>query len=102
MGLLQGMTAGKVSNMAQESILFTTEEGESIPFYVIEQTAIAGSNYLLVTDSEEEEEEAAAYIMKEMKDEQDQLVYELIENEQELAVISRVFEELLEDIDIEL
>lgn len=100
--MVRETAVGKALNMAEERILFTTEEGENVPFYVIEQTTIAGSNYLLVTDSEEGEEGASAYIMKEMKDEQDQLTYELMEDEQELAVISRVFEELLEDIEIEL
>ena len=88
--------------MDQEKILFTTEDGEEIPFYVIEQTTIAGVNYLLVTDGDEEEEEADAYIMKEVTDEDNQLVYELVEEEQELKAISKVFVELLDDIDIEL
>ncbi len=88
--------------MEQDKILFTTEDGEEIPFSVIEQTTITGVNYLLVTDGEEEDEEADAYIMKEVTDEDNQLVYELVDDEQELKAISKVFEELLDDIDIEL
>lgn len=88
--------------MEQDKIMFTTEEGEQIPFYIIEQTTIAGQNYLLVTDSGEEEEEADAYIMKEVTDDNSQLVYELVEDGDEMAAISKVFEELLEDIDLKM
>ena len=41
-------------------VYFTTDEGEEVPFFVVEETKIAGENYLLVTDSEEDE--ADAYI----------------------------------------
>lgn len=89
--------------MKQNEIMFTTEEGEQIPFYVIEQTTIAGKNYLLVTDSEEDEaQEAEAYIMREITDDDSQIVYELVEDDHELSAISKVFEELLDDIDIEM
>lgn len=86
--------------MEQNKIIFTTEDGEEIPFYVVEQTTIAGNNYLLVT--EDEEQEADAYIMREMRDEDSEIIYELVENDHELSAISRVFEELLDDTDIEL
>ena len=31
-----------------QSINFITDEGEEIPFYIIEQTTLAGKNFLLV------------------------------------------------------
>ena len=86
----------------QNKIVFTTEEGNQIPFYVIEQTMIAGQNYILVTGSDEEEEEGDAYIMREITDEDSQVVYELVDDEQTLSALSKVFRELLEDIDIEM
>lgn len=88
--------------MEQNKIVFTTEEGEQIPFYVIEQTTIMGCQYLLVTDSQEEEEEAEAYIMKKMTDDDSQVIYEMVDNDHELSAVSKVFEELLDDTDIEL
>lgn len=86
----------------QGKIMFTTDEGEEIPFFVIEQTMIAGVNYILVTDSEEDSEEADAYIMREVTDEEKQIIYEIVEDDHELSAISKVFEELLDDIDIEM
>lgn len=82
--------------------MFTTDEGEEIPFYVIEQTTIAGQNFLLVTDSASSTEEADAYIMQEITDREDQLIYELVEDENQLEALSKVFGELLEDVDIQI
>lgn len=82
--------------------MFTTDEGEEIPFYVIEQTTIAGQNFLLVTDSASSTEEADAYIMQEITDKEDQLIYELVEDGNQLEALSKVFGELLEDVDIQI
>lgn len=86
--------------MAEKQIAFTTEEGEEISFFVVEQTTISGHCYLLVTDSEEDE--ANAYIMRELEDKDGQCIYELIEDENELEALSKVFVELLDDVDIEV
>mgnify|MGYP001316135103 CR=1 FL=1 len=40
-------------NKETKVVNFTTDNGEEIPFFVVEETKIAGENYLLVTDSEE-------------------------------------------------
>jgi hypothetical protein len=87
--------------MAKESILFLDPEGKEIPFYVVEQTTLAGENYLLVTDSQEDDE-ANAYIMREVQDEDDQLVYEPVEDEEQMEALSKVFAELLDDVDIQM
>lgn len=85
-----------------EQIVFINEEGEEVRFFVEEQTMLAGINYLLVTDGEEEESDA--YILKSMgEDDADgEIVYEMVEDEQELDAISKVFAELLEDVSIEV
>lgn len=82
-----------------ESIIFENEDGEEVPFFVIEQTMLAGVNYLLVAESEEDE--AEAYILREIQEENNQTVYEMIEEEDELEALSKVFSELLDDVDIE-
>lgn len=85
--------------MAEKQIIFTTDEGEETGFFVLEQTTISGSNYLLVTDSDEDE--ADAYIMRELEDQDGQCVYEMIVEEEELDALSKVFVELLDDVAIE-
>ncbi len=87
--------------MEQNKIVFTTEDGEKTEFYVLEETRLGGINYLLVADSEEEE--ANALILREIEgDNPEETVYDAVEDEEQLKVISKVFEELLDDIDIEM
>ena len=57
--------------------------------------------YILVTDSEEDD--AECLILKDLsKVEEDESVYEVVEDDTELLAVSKVFEELLEDVDIEM
>ena len=86
-----------------ENLTFVTEDQESVDFYIIEETRVNGINYLLVTESEDEEdEEAEAYILKDTsKAEDTEAVYEFVESGEELGAVSRIFAELLEDMDLE-
>ena len=86
-----------------EKLTFVTEDQESVDFYIMEETRVNGINYLLVTESEDEEdEEAEAYILKDTsKAEDTEAVYEFVESEEELDAVSRIFAELLEDMDLE-
>ena len=82
-----------------EKILFAFDEDESVEFFVLEQTRISGSSYLLVTDSEEDD--AECLILRDVSEPSDQeSIYEIVEDETELHAVSKVFEELLEDVDI--
>ena len=88
-----------------EKIEFTFQDtNETVDFYILEETKINGTLYLLVTDSDdEEEEEAEAYILKDLSSETDEeSVYEMVEDDEELAAVSKIFAEELEDYDIEL
>lgn len=86
-----------------EKLTFDTEDQGKCRFLLIEETRVNGINYLLVTESEDEEdEEAEAYILKDTsKAEDTEAVYEFVESEEELDAVSRIFAELLEDMDLE-
>ncbi len=87
----------------EDRIPFITEDGEQVIFEVLEQTMVAGINYILVTeDNDLDNEDAEAYIMKEIDGfhSEDMLTYQFVEDEQELLSISKIFEQLLEDTDI--
>lgn len=85
----------------EEKIIFVDEDGNEIEMYVIEETRINNVNYLLVTDDEGDSEEAEAYILKDISnDEDEEAIYEIVDDESEVDYIGRVFSELLEDIDI--
>ena len=77
------------------------ETGESVDFFVLEQTKVNGKSYILVTDSMEDD--AECLILRDTsKAEEADSVYEIVEDKIELSAVSKVFEELLEDVDIEL
>ena len=83
-----------------EKIKFVSDEMQEIEFFVLEQTKVNGISYILVTDSEDDD--AECWIMRDISTEgSTEGVYDFVEDEEELYAISKVFEELLEDIDIE-
>ena len=83
-----------------EKIKFMSEDMQEEAFYVLEQTTVNAVNYLLVADSEEDE--AQCVILKETPSaEKGESVYEIVEDDVELSAVSKVFEELLEDVAIE-
>ena len=86
-------------NKENKVVYFTTDEGEEVPFFVVEETKIAGENYLLVTDSEEDE--ADAYIFREVSEYENDSFYEMVEDEEKINALSKVFAELLDDVDFE-
>ena len=82
----------------EDKIILTADDGTEVTFYVIEETRLGASNYLLVADSDDED--AECLILKDTSRDEDPAVYELVEDETELDAVSKVFEELLSDEDI--
>ena len=83
-----------------EKITFTSDEMQEEEFYVLEQTKISGVSYILVTDSKEDD--AECLILKDTSGEkEEESIYEIVEDDRELAAVAKVFEELLEDVEIE-
>ncbi|MEE1314721.1 MAG: DUF1292 domain-containing protein [Faecalimonas sp.] len=85
-----------------EKIMFTFEDTkEEVAFFVLEQTRLNGCSYLLVADSEKED--ANCLILKDTSAAEDtESLYEVVEDEVELSAVLPLFEELLEDVDIEM
>lgn len=83
-----------------DCIEFETEDGEKVSLFVLEQTRLSGVNYLLAADSEEDE--ADAYIMREVTGNENESVYEMVEDDAELEALSKVFSELLDDVELEI
>ena len=75
--------------------MLSDENGEELEFYVLEQTKVNGVTYILVTDSE-------YAILKDTSDAEDKdCVFEFVEDDVEMNAVFKIFEELLEDVDIE-
>lgn len=83
-----------------EKIEFTSPDTqEVIEFYCLEQTQINNQNYLLVTQDEDGDSEA--YILKETFSEEEETLYEMVDEDAEFEAIAKVFTELMEDVDFE-
>lgn len=81
-----------------EKITFNADGEEAVDFYVLEQTRIGGYNYILVTDFEEGDGEAL--ILKDLsKDGEEESVFTIVSDEQELMAVSGVFADMLEDVE---
>lgn len=90
------------------TIPFFTEDGEKIELAILEQTRINGVNYLLVSACEgdnwdEEAEDAYAFILKESGSmDSEESTYEEVLDDEELISVSKIFEQLMEDMDFEV
>ncbi len=91
-------------------IVLTADDGSEEAFFVLEKAEIAGATYLLVADSLEDEDAEALILREKIQTGQQEkgqengeiATYEVVEDENELKIISKYMEELLEDIDIKL
>lgn len=83
-----------------EKITFQAVGEEPVDFYVLEQTTIAGVNYILVT--EDEDGDCDALILKDLSSAEDaEADYVIVEDEKELNAVAQIFESLLEDVSFE-
>ena len=80
-----------------EKVTFNPDGDAPVDFYVLEQTRIGGYNYILVTDFEEGDGEAL--ILKDMsKDGEEESVFVIVSDDEELNAVAGVFESMLEDV----
>ena len=82
------------------TIMLTAEDGSEDAFFVWEKADIAGRQYLLVSnvdpaqeENEEADDEEISLILR-------AVLYDIVEDEEELRIISKYFEELLEDVEL--
>ena len=76
------------------------DEQESVEFYVLEQTMLGGKQYLLVTDVQEGDGDALILREVSAESEQEESVYEIVDDDAELLAVADVFESLLDDIEL--
>ncbi|MCR5625504.1 MAG: DUF1292 domain-containing protein, partial [Lachnospiraceae bacterium] len=118
-----------MDNEFSEDILeFTDEDGNPVKLKVLNQTTINGYDYLLVTDnldftfeeepeneedmrfiykdgevtkvSEQEEKEVECFILKITDSDDEEATCEMVEDEDEVEAITRVFAELMDDAEV--
>ncbi|WP_026504670.1 DUF1292 domain-containing protein [Butyrivibrio sp. NC3005] len=79
-----------------EKISFCLDGQNEQDFYAISQTVIGGKTYILVTDSEEGDGEA--FILRDDSNpEEEDGLYSIVEDDDELSAVGKIFEKLLAD-----
>lgn len=82
-----------------EKITFRAEDKQE-DFYVLEQTRIGGIDYILVSDSAEGDGEAM--ILKDLsRDGEEEGIFVPVTDDEELAAVAGVFENMLEDVELQ-
>ena len=84
-----------------DSIIFEAEDGTEVEFAVLEQTTLGGINYLFVVDKADD---VSLLILGEDSgaDTEEMAAYDIVEDEKELDAVIRIFDELLEDVNLEV
>ena len=80
-----------------EQIILTADSGDELKVFVLEETQLSGIKYLLVCDSDSDDEDSNAFILKEVADENSDVVYEILEDDVEFDAVAKLFEELIGD-----
>lgn len=84
-----------------DSIVFEADDGTEVEFEVLEQTTLGGANYLFVVDRADDE---SFLILRENSgaDTEEMAAYDIVEDEKELSAVIKIFDELLEDVNLEV
>jgi uncharacterized protein YrzB (UPF0473 family) len=83
-------------------IIFKDEDGNEDVYYIVEETKLGDVSYIMVTEEPAGEGDADAYILKDVsKPEDEEAIYEFVDDDRELDALAKVFAELLDDIDVE-
>ncbi len=84
-----------------EIVTLTGEDGEEYEFVVVDALRLEEANYLLVVniDQDEEDEDVEACILKEVTEKNSEIIYEIVEEDEEFNKLIELFQE---NDDIEL
>ena len=84
----------------EEKLILTAEDGETITLYAMEETRLSGVDYVLAADTKEGD--GTCYILKDLsKPEDPEAVYQIVEDDHEIEYLLSIFEEMLDDVDIQ-
>ena len=80
-----------------ETVKFTDPETKEVVEFVVEdETQLNGNKYLLVSE-DANDGTLDAYILKEVVNESDEVLYEVVEDEVEFMALAKVFTELVDE-----
>ncbi|MCT4598788.1 MAG: DUF1292 domain-containing protein [Vallitalea sp.] len=87
-----------------ETILFTFEEtGEEVEFAVLGSVKHNEEVYLLVVDKKELDlDDMTAYVIKAIEQDDDDVIYEIVDDDEELIPVSEKLMNELDEFDIDM
>ncbi len=83
--------------MSREQMTFINDDGGEENFYVQAETTLGGISYLLVTETEDLSGDA--YIFRQTEETENELTFDVVDDDDELEALAAVFEELLAEED---
>ena len=90
-----------IMNDLENKITLINEDGEEVTLYVLEETKLNGETYLLASDPREGDGEC--YLLKDKSGPEDEeALYEFVDDDGELDYMARIFSELLGDLGVEI
>lgn len=93
----------EVDEMEFEVVTMTDETGAEVEFSIIDNVACGGERYLLVVETElMDDDETDAIILKEVSINEDDVTYELVEDDAEFDRVADLFAQKGEDYTVEL
>lgn len=91
-----------MKEMNETIFLIDDETGKEVEFEIIDAVEEAGERFILVVPVEEEGEDDEALILKDISESDEEAVYQLIDDEEELMRVAKYFKDGNNDYDIEL
>lgn len=80
-----------------EKIVFTDPDtGEKAEFAVEEETRLNGTRYLLVSEGAETGD-CEAYILKEVGTQEEEIFYQMVDDDVEFSALAKIFSELADE-----
>ncbi|WP_142414499.1 DUF1292 domain-containing protein [Hathewaya massiliensis] len=78
-----------------ETIVLMDENNKEVEFEVVEKVLVKDDKYIIVTPLEDDSDEAIALKMEE--GEEGQCIFKPVEDEEELQLVERAYEEIIEE-----
>ena len=90
-------------NDVEETVTVIDEDGNKLEFIIVDSAVLNGINYLLVIESEfADKDECDAVILKEVSSEDDDSIFQIVEDDEEFDKVARIFEENTDQYEIEI
>lgn len=86
----------------EKAVFYLEDDNTPQSFYLLMDTVFNENTYVLASETDPDEEEAVCFILKKTGENEDDAVYEPVEDDLEYSSVSDIFKELLDQEEIDL